>query len=215
MKRSSVDSVLDATYEVVLGVGVKRTTFADIARAAGMSRATLYTHFDDVGDAVASLLTRELVGVLSAAQPPAGTERDALDRLLATVDTALRTLPEHPLVRKVLDVDPHVLLPYLVERFGVVQRTALQVLEDLVVRGQADGSICDADPALLAHVVLVTVQSALVSHRISAAELGAPQVRGAVLELLRGGLAATAPPASVPAATPASVPASTPQEVRA
>lgn len=191
MKRSSVDSVLDATYEVVLGVGVKRTTFADIARAADMSRATLYTHFDDVGDAVASLLTRELVGVLSAALQAAEDGGDALDRLLVTVDTGLRALPEHPLVRKVLDVDPHVLLPYLVDRFGVVQRTALQVLEGLVVEGQDDGSIRDADPTVLAHVVLVTVQSFLVSHRISAREVGEAPARDAVLALLRGGLAAT------------------------
>ena len=190
MKRSSVDSVLDATYEVVLGVGVKRTTFADIARAADMSRATLYTHFDDVGDAVASLLTRELVGVLSAALQAAEDGGDALDRLLVTVDTGLRALPEHPLVRKVLDVDPHVLLPYLVDRFGVVQRTALQVLEGLVVEGD-DGSIRDADPTVLAHVVLVTVQSFLVSHRISAREVGEAPARDAVLALLRGGLAAT------------------------
>lgn len=196
MRRSSVDSVLDATYEVVLGVGVKRTTFADIARAADMSRATLYTHFDDVGDAVASLLTRELVGVLSAALQAADGGGAALDRLLATVETGLRTLPEHPLVRKVLDVDPHVLLPYLVDRFGVVQRTALQVLEGLVVEGQDDGSIRDADPTVLAHVVLVTVQSFLVSHRITDREVGEAPARDAVLALLRGGLAATPVPAT-------------------
>lgn len=188
--------MLDATYEVVLGVGVKRTTFADIARAADMSRATLYTHFDDVGDAVASLLTRELVGVLSAALQAADGGGAALDRLLATVETGLRTLPEHPLVRKVLDVDPHVLLPYLVDRFGVVQRTALQVLEGLVVEGQDDGSIRDADPTVLAHVVLVTVQSFLVSHRITDREVGEAPARDAVLALLRGGLAATPVPAT-------------------
>ena len=43
MKRSSVDSVLDATYEVVLAVGVKRTTFADhIVQTAVIDIGQLY-----------------------------------------------------------------------------------------------------------------------------------------------------------------------------
>ena len=73
----------------------------------------------------------------------------------------------------------------------------LQVLEGLVVEGQEDGSIRDADPTVLAHVVLVTVQSFLVSHRITDREVGEGPARDAVLALLRGGLAAT-PVAATP-----------------
>jgi len=39
------EAVLKAAYEVFTSYGFRRTTMDDIARAAGMSRPTLYTHF--------------------------------------------------------------------------------------------------------------------------------------------------------------------------
>lgn len=189
MKRSSVDVVLDATYESVLAVGVKRTTFADVARRAGMSRATLYTHFDDVDAAVAALMTREFGQVLVLARGRAGQQPDARARLIATVEEVLDRVPRHPLFAKVLDVDPDLLLPYLLQRLGRVQRRARAVVEELVRAGQEDGSIRSGDPAVLSHLVTTTVQSVLTSTRIAEAELGSGAVHDGLLGLLDRGLA--------------------------
>lgn len=189
MKRSSVDEVLDATHDAVLAVGVARTTFADVARRAGMSRATLYTHFPDVGAAVTALMTREFSALLGTARDRAGSQAHARAVLLAAVGGVLHDVPDHPLFAKVLDVDPEVLLPYVVERHGTVQRRALAVVGELVRDGHEDGSIRRGDPAVLAHVVVQAVQAHLLSHRIAATELGEGAVRDGLLDLLDRGLA--------------------------
>lgn len=189
--------MLDATRSVVLGVGVKRTTFADVARAAGMSRATLYTHFADVDDAVAALLTRELGAVLREAL--AGVEGAGADgedselgrtRLVATVRGVLRSVPEHPLFAKVIELDPEVLVPYLTQRLGRVQAEAMAVVDRLLADGQADGSVREEDPAALAYLVLTTVQGFLVAHRVGEAVVGHDAVVDGVCDLLDRGLAA-------------------------
>ncbi len=184
----------------MLGVGVKRTTFADVARAAGMSRATLYTHFADVEDAVAALLTRELGAVLREAlagvegagsgDGDLGGAEDGRTRLVATVRGVLRSVPEHPLFAKVIELDPEVLVPYLTERLGRVQAEAMAVVDRLLADGQADGSVREEDPAALAYVVLTTVQGFLVAHRVGEAVVGHDAVVDGVCDLLDRGLAA-------------------------
>ena len=189
MKRTSVDQVLDATYEVVRGVGVQRTTFSAIARTAGVSRATLYTHFPDVNGAVAALLTREMGQLLLHARGSAAARPTARAQLLAAAEEILVQVPRNPLWSKIMELDAEVLLPYLVQRLGTVQRSTIAVVDELVRAGQHDGSIRPGDPAVLAHVVTTTVQSFLISRRIGDDELGAGAVRDGLLTLLDHGLA--------------------------
>ena len=51
--------ILDSTYDLLLAVGVRRMTMADIARHSGVSRATLYRRWPNVQSVVAALVTRE------------------------------------------------------------------------------------------------------------------------------------------------------------
>src|SRR3954467_3865832 len=98
--------VLDATRAAVLAVGVRRTTLTDVARRAGVSRMTLYRLGPDVGKLILEGINREFPPLLAAAEERAGRRRTARARLVATtVDVATR-LPDEPLFRRVLDVDP-------------------------------------------------------------------------------------------------------------
>src|SRR5436853_4256349 len=110
--------VLDATRAAVLAVGVRRTTLTDVARRAGVSRMTLYRLVPDVATLILEVMTREFAALLGAAEDRARRRRSARARLVATtVDVAAR-LPDEPLFRRVLDVDPELLLPYLTDRIG-------------------------------------------------------------------------------------------------
>src|SRR3954447_12870484 len=68
----SHDPVLDAARECVLAVGVRRTTFSDVARRAGVSRMTLYRRFGDLEALLSALMTREFGRLVAAAQPENG-----------------------------------------------------------------------------------------------------------------------------------------------
>ena len=64
--------MLDAARECVLAVGVRRTTFSDVARRAGVSRMTLYRRFGDLEALLSALMTREFGRLVAAAQPQNG-----------------------------------------------------------------------------------------------------------------------------------------------
>ena len=53
------EAILDAAYDLLLAVGMRRITMADIARQADVSRATLYRRWPNVQAVIAALMTRE------------------------------------------------------------------------------------------------------------------------------------------------------------
>jgi AcrR family transcriptional regulator len=176
MQRSSREEVLDAVAACVRDVGVKRTTMAEVARRAGMSRSTLYTHFSDVGQATAALLTRRLVELLTdaaveeeAGDAPRGSARR---RLVARARHLAARISADPLIERILDLDAELLVPYLVRRLGSSQRAILDTVTELVAEGQGDGSIRRGDPDRIAFSAFLIVQSFVISSRIAASEHG-------------------------------------------
>ncbi|WP_327590589.1 TetR/AcrR family transcriptional regulator [Nonomuraea sp. NBC_00507] len=136
------DGVLDAARDCVLAYGVRRTTLTDVARRAGVSRMTIYRRWPDVRSLVADVMTREWVSVVAGL--------DLSDPVRAVV-AGVRGLRAHPLWRKIVEADPELLMPYLLDRRGATHEAVLQVLEPAV------------GDARKARAVLLVAQSFLLS----------------------------------------------------
>ncbi|HZE41007.1 MAG TPA: helix-turn-helix domain-containing protein [Stackebrandtia sp.] len=152
------NTILDAAYDLLLSVGMQRMTMADLARHAGISRATLYRRWGSVREVVAALTTREWTALVSSAplvDPGESTRRQLVDTVVAMV----RDIRVHPLMRKIIDVDPEFLLPYLLRRRGANTDQQLDLLESGVKAGMADGSIRQSDTGTMAKAVLLTAWS--------------------------------------------------------
>jgi AcrR family transcriptional regulator len=171
------DVVLDAARDCVLAFGVRRTTLTDVARRAGVSRMSIYRRWPDVRSLVADLMSREWHSVLVAAAGSAKRQRGTLRaRGVAQIVAVVRALREHPLLRKIREVDPEVLLPYMLDRRGTSQDEMLGFVVQALRTGQREGSIRSGDPDRMGRAVLLAAQpfalsSALVSDKYDAAEL--------------------------------------------
>jgi AcrR family transcriptional regulator len=163
--RHKKDAVLDATRDCVLAVGVRRTTLTDVARRAGVSRMTIYRRWPDVRTLVADLMTREWATVVSRVAPPedgSPVRAKAVEALVAGV-AALRA---HPLFHKIMEVDPEILLPYILERRGTSQDAMLRAIEATLRAGHRDGSVRAGDPVRQARSLLLVLQSFAMSGHI-------------------------------------------------
>lgn len=155
IRNTTEDDFLDAARACILATGWKRTTLTDVARRAGVSRMTLYRTWPDMQTLLADLMTREWAGVV-AEVAVAGEDADPLERLTTGVSRTAAALRDNDLLRKIVEVDPELLLPYLLQRRGRSQDNILGLLEALVTEGQATGSIRAGDPVLLARSVVLT-----------------------------------------------------------
>lgn len=152
------DTILDAAYELLLSIGMQRMTMADLARHAGISRPTLYRRWGSVRDVVAALTTREWTALVSSAALT-DSHGPTRHRLVASVVAMVGEIRRHPLLRKIIDVDPDFLLPYLLRRRGANTDQQLGLLEAGVKAGMADGSIRPGDAGMTAKAVLLTAWS--------------------------------------------------------
>ncbi|MFJ5531786.1 TetR/AcrR family transcriptional regulator [Streptomyces sp. NPDC093261] len=185
---SDNDPVLDAVRDCVLAVGVRRTTLTDVARRAGVSRMTLYRRWPDVRSLVGDLMTREWIEAATGAMPERSRVPDArtliVDGLVEGVDAFRR----HPLFRKIIDVDPELLLPYVLDRRGASQDALLELLAGALEEGHADGSVRPGHPRRQARSLLLIAQSFTLSLRTMAeeedAELGTEAFYGELRTIL-------------------------------
>ncbi len=180
------DPLLTAARGCILEVGLRRTTLADVARRAGVSRMTVYRQYGDLSAIVAALLTDELLGLLDEAREQVALLPTARERLVRAGVRVVEQLAVHPLWCKVLDLDPELLLPLVVDRFGSSQRAAVDQVAEQVELGQQDGSIRAGDPQLLATCLLLTAQSFVFSARVIAAEHKSEQTGAELHRLLEG-----------------------------
>ncbi|MFF9131065.1 TetR/AcrR family transcriptional regulator [Streptomyces sp. NPDC014776] len=159
------DPVLDAVRDCVLAVGVRRTTLTDVARRAGVSRMTLYRRWPDVRSLVGDLMTREWIGVATAAMPERTPGRSARELIVEGLVRGVGAFRAHPLFNKIVDVDPELLLPYVLDRRGASQEALLDLLAGGVRDGHADGSVRAGHPERQARALLLVVQSFTLSLR--------------------------------------------------
>jgi AcrR family transcriptional regulator len=152
---SPEDRYLDAARENILAVGWRRTTLTDVAKRAGVSRMTIYRRWPDMQTLLADLLVREWSRVVD---PALRSERLA-DGVVATI-SALR---DEALFRRIVEVDPEVLLPYLLHRRGRNQDRVLTLLTDAVERGQQDGTVREGEPARMAAALMLALHGFLLS----------------------------------------------------
>ncbi|OQQ13552.1 TetR family transcriptional regulator [Streptomyces sp. M41(2017)] len=183
--RPDSDPVLDAVRDCVLAVGVRRTTLTDVARRAGVSRMTLYRRWPDVRSLVGDLMTREWIDVATSAMPEPRSDGRTRTLIVDGLVAGIEAFRAHPLFRKIIDVDPELLLPYVLDRRGASQEALLGLLADALKEGHADGSVRRAPVDRQARALLLVVQSFTLSLRTMTDEDDPELTSAAFLDELR------------------------------
>ncbi len=114
MARDVRMGIVEAAYGCVVRRGIGATSLEEVARAAGVSRATLYRYFpggrDEVIGAVVSWQTLSFFEVL--AQAVAGAP-DLETLLVEGLLAAHRAVEEHAVLQRLLATEPQLLVPQL------------------------------------------------------------------------------------------------------
>ncbi|HET6651836.1 MAG TPA: TetR/AcrR family transcriptional regulator [Nocardioides sp.] len=166
---SGTDRALDAARAAILAVGWKRTTLTDVARRAGVSRMTLYRRWPDMQTLLADLMTREWSVVVEDPADMGLTEgASTLDRIVGGIGATVVALRENDLFRKIVEIDPELLLPYLLDRRGRTQDRILALVETALAEGQRSGDVRPGDPGLMARTLLLATHGFVLSaHTMS------------------------------------------------
>jgi AcrR family transcriptional regulator len=144
-----LDGYLDAARDCILDVGWRRTTLTEVAKRAGVSRMTIYRAWPDMGSLLGDLMTREWVGIAAATQA-AAADTTTPDGIAAAALSTVRALRDNELFVRIVELDPDLMLPYLLHRRGRSQEALVDILAAEIEAGQATGAIRPGDPVLIA-----------------------------------------------------------------
>jgi AcrR family transcriptional regulator len=160
---------LDAARACILDVGWRRTTLTEVARRAGVSRMTIYRTWPDMAAVLADLMTREWGEVVATAVVAAdgslvGDQRATVaDHLVDIVVATTRALRDNELFVRIVELDPELLLPYLLTRRGRSQQAIAELTAARIREGQAEGSIRDGEPVTMARALLLAAHGFVLS----------------------------------------------------
>ena len=155
--------VLDAARASILAVGFRRSTLTDIAKRAGVSRMTIYRRWDDMQAVLADLLVREWDTALREALAEVAATGPTPAAISAGVVRTVRLLREDELFARIVDVDPELLLPYLLQRRGRNQDHVVDVVATAVRAGQERDLVRAGDPVAIARSLVLAAQGYVLS----------------------------------------------------
>ncbi len=156
-ERQPHDLYLDAARACILDVGWRRTTLTEVARRAGVSRMTIYRSWSDMPTLLADLMTREWGETVAATTEAYDPSRPEPAQLAEALLSAVRALRRNDLFRRIVQVDPELILPYLLDRRGRSQELVLDVLVAGIRAGQKARTVRRGDAVAMARALLLAV----------------------------------------------------------
>lgn len=185
------DRVLAAALEVFTERGIGCGTLGEVARRAGISRATLYRHIPGKDALLTEVVLREarrLFDLLDDELTGVDDPDELLERGLAR---ALEFLRDHTLLRRTLREEPETLLPQLTVRAAPVLEAAVAFVSPYIERAVKAEQIPPMDPRMGAEWAARIVLSLLLTPSVTV-DLDDPEQVRTFVAWLR-------PPASDPA----------------
>lgn len=156
--------VLDAALDRFATFGIRRTTMDDIAEVAGIGRATVYRRFGGRDEIVRAVVLRELARFIAEVDAVVQAIDDPVERFTEGFVAMLRAARTNDLLRRMLDVEPQLVLPALTVEAGSAVALCREYLVGELGRSQVDGEIrADVDVEVVAELLVRLCQSLLLT----------------------------------------------------
>ena len=184
-KPYDIDSLTDVALRVFAERGYDGASMDDVARAAGITKASIYHHVSGKEALLERGLGRALDAVFAILDEPAALEGRAIERLRHIVtrvaETTLRVLPELTVLVRVHGSSK-------IERDALERRRRFdRIVTELIAQAQADGDVrADVDPRLVTRLIFGMSNSVVEWYRSGSALGPDAIVRGIVTLVFEG-----------------------------
>ncbi|GGW39717.1 TetR/AcrR family transcriptional regulator [Streptomyces griseoloalbus] len=155
--------LLDAAYEQFCRMGIKRSTMADVARRAGVSRITVYRRFATKEKLVEQVVRREFRRYFDRFIVDIQDAETVADRVVLGFVSSLRVIRHNRLIGGLMAAEPDAVVPSMTGDGGRTLAVVRQFLASRLRREQRAGNVSDeVDVNLVAEMMVRVCASFLV-----------------------------------------------------
>lgn len=145
------ETLLEAAFQCAVKFGWQRVRMSDVAARAGLSRQTLYRHFQTKDGLAQALALREQDAFLEGYRAAFEAEADLHDAVVAATTWSLKHAESHPLLRQAIEDLESGLLPYITTKAHPLMTRSRDLGHELLVA--LDPAIEPETVTLLADVI--------------------------------------------------------------
>lgn len=163
--------LLEVASDLIASRGTGGFTIAELARDARVSRPTIYRRWPGTDEVVRAALLRQTVSIIGRMSPDVRTGNELVTEVMRFAEL----FRSDRVFGRLLDREPEAFTQYSLERIGSSQRAMLRWLEVAIARGQADGTVREGAAHDMSVMLLLIVQSAVLSHQAVSSLIGAAE----------------------------------------
>ena len=161
--------ILEAARERFVRFGPRKTTMDEVAREAGCSRTTLYSHFRNMEDVYGSLLEQDAEAFICDATAAVENAKGAGAKIRAMIERTRATYAQNHVLRMALTGDSEMSLEGVAHVYtGGQERRIIELLRKILVDGVREGALRKIDPDRVAYLMF-HLGTVLVEREVSGA----------------------------------------------
>lgn len=195
------EALVEAGRELIEAFGIRRLRMEDVARQAGYGRATLYRRFATREELVRAVVDREVRLTLWAIAHHVAPIPDLRDRVVEAFAITLERVRANSLVRRLLQIEPDLLLPHLTTGGTSALVIARVLMTRLLEEGRTRGELRHLDIEITAELLVRVAHSMLLTPEGPVA-IDDPQALRAFARTFIADPLFRAPPIQEPASPP-------------
>lgn len=184
---SVASRILDAALALYLERGMRDTSLSAVAARAEVSRPTVYKHVGDVATLARAVVDRELDRFFGALAEELTASGDAADRLTAAIGFAVAHAREHPLLQRLLHLEPDAILPVFTVAAAPVLRRAVVVLTPVLEAAASEAGQPPRDRTADAELLVRLTISLVITPPLARDLADAAMLRRLVIAVLDAG----------------------------
>lgn len=154
--------ILGAAESCVQDVGLERVTMAQVARRARVSRPTIYRRWPGIHSLLSAMFARRVITIVQEVAA-GGADRHAI---VEQTVAALARMRHDPLVSAVLLAPPALVMRYISERLSQGHMQLVDIMAEDLKAAQDGGTVRAGDSRQMAAVMVLIVQTGVVSARM-------------------------------------------------
>ncbi len=148
------EHLLDVAAQCFASTGYRQTTLEEIARHAGVAKASMYRYFENKQELLAKIFIKVGTTFASGLQPLLAAPLTAEEKLRHTVQALLRTIGENGALFTVFYSEEADLPPRLRAEVTEIRQRFLVNLENILQEGMAQGAFRQLNAKLIVYAVL-------------------------------------------------------------
>jgi AcrR family transcriptional regulator len=146
--------ILEAARGLYQRYGYKKTTMDDIAKAAGITKPTIYSYFKGKKDILIALVEWEGSRILDRGLSSTREGASAEEQLAAMFVATDQFLKEDTFLQGIVNRDPDILTPEVVSTAFDFERKIMDAVAGILEKGMAAGTVRKSDPRLMAYAIV-------------------------------------------------------------